>query len=122
MQKPLPCGLLDKGSDREGEVGKKSAGMDIRGAQLVLKGNVNENERQDVRCVEAENIKVQHVNDPFRLALQFNFGIFSRFFRFCVYPHTCKSASKQESESNLAKVTLSCTLNNFLSTASWHSA
>jgi len=115
VQKPLPCGLLDKGSDREGEVGKKSAGMDIRGAQLVLKGNVDENERQDVRCVEAENIKVQHVNDPFRLALQFNFGI-------CVYPHTCKSASKQESESNLAKVTLSCTLNNFLSTASWHSA
>ena len=54
--------------------------MDIRGAQLVLKGNVDENERQDVRCVEAENIKVQHVNDPFRLALQFNFGI-------CVYPH-----------------------------------
>ena len=80
-----------------------------------LKGNVDENERQDVRCVEAENIKVQHVNDPFRLALQFNFGI-------CVYPHTCKSASKQESESNLAKVTLSCTLNNFLSTAPWHSA
>jgi len=76
VQKPLPCGLLDKGSDREGEVGKKSAGMDIRGAQLVLKGNVDENERQDVRCVEAENIKVQHVNDPFRLALQFNFGIF----------------------------------------------
>jgi len=53
-----------------------------------LKGNVDENERQDVRCVEAENIKVQHVNDPFRLALQFNFGI-------CVYPHTSQQASKR---------------------------
>ena len=93
MQKPLPCGLLDKGSDREGEVGKKSAGMDIRGAQLVLKGNVDENERQDVRCVEAENIKVQHVNDPFRLALQFNFGIFEAFV--CTLIPASQQASKR---------------------------